>query len=573
MVGDGADEAVLPGPQVDRGRVGLPREERLGGLAELSLLLAALGAPEGDDLEVVGQPAAIVGDDRHAPGVHLDVLGADPELVQRDDHAPVRLAGVDGVRAAAHRHEGGRHGGERDGAAARHGLSYDGARHAPTPRHRRPRRRRRRRGRVWLAGDLLGGLQAVARRRARRGPLPRALLGLPHARGGRRGGHDAERAPARARRRPELQRAQGAPRRRALRDPQRRLLGGDHAREHRGTAHIVAIDWETAPPIIPHPGELIFGIVAFAILYWVVAKKVVPRLEAMYSERAAAIEGQIEEADKANAEAAELLEQYKAQLAESRAEASKIREEARAEGAQILAELKAQAQSESERITASAQAQIAAERQQAVISLRAEVGALATELASRVVGESLEDEARQRRTVERFLAELEAGDIEPVSAVSRADGIGNVRNGSRSWIGVGAFSVQPSEFMKLAMIAFLAKYLSVRQKYITSFKKGLAPSLGLVFLAFGMIMLQPDLGTGTVMVGTCIVMIFIAGARISHFVFLGLLGLRDLLRLILSAPYRIKRIHLFSIPGRTLLAADFKLFNPYMRSVRAVCSG
>ena len=168
--------------------------------------------------------------------------------------------------------------------------------------------------------------------------------------------------------------------------------------------------WADAYPIIPHPGELIFGIVAFVILYLVVARKVVPRLEAMYTERAAAIEGQIEEADKANAEAAELLEQYKGQLAESRADASRIREEARAEGAQILAELKAQAQSESERITSSAQAQIAAERQQAVISLRAEVGTLATELASRVVGESLEDEARQRRTVERFLAELEASE-------------------------------------------------------------------------------------------------------------------------------------------------------------------
>jgi cell division protein FtsW len=99
-------------------------------------------------------------------------------------------------------------------------------------------------------------------------------------------------------------------------------------------------------------------------------------------------------------------------------------------------------------------------------------------------------------------------------------GIGNERNGSRSWIGVGAFSIQPSEFMKLAMIAFLAKYLSERQKLITSFKKGLVPSLGLAFIAFSMIMLQPDLGTGTVMMGTCVVMIFIAGARISHFSFL-----------------------------------------------------
>jgi len=166
--------------------------------------------------------------------------------------------------------------------------------------------------------------------------------------------------------------------------------------------------WGTKAPIIPHPAELIFGLIAIAILYWVVAKYVVPRLEVMYAERAAAIEGQIEEADKANAEAAELLEQYKAQLAQSRTEASRIREEARAEGAHILADLKAQAQAESERIITSAQQQIAAERQQALISLRAEVGGLATELASRVVGESLDDDARQSRVVERFLADLEA---------------------------------------------------------------------------------------------------------------------------------------------------------------------
>ncbi len=176
--------------------------------------------------------------------------------------------------------------------------------------------------------------------------------------------------------------------------------------------------WGTKAPIIPQPLELIFGLVAIAILYVVVAKKVVPRLEAMYAQRAAAIEGQIEEADKANAEAADLLEQYQAQLAQSRTEASRIREEARAEGAQILAELKSQAQAEAERIVTSAQAQIKAERQQAVIALRAEVGGLATDLASRVVGESLQDEARQRRVVERFLADLESGDVERVSVTS-----------------------------------------------------------------------------------------------------------------------------------------------------------
>jgi len=138
-------------------------------------------------------------------------------------------------------------------------------------------------------------------------------------------------------------------------------------------------------------------------------------------------------------------------------------------------------------------------------------------------------------------------------------GVGNMRNGSRSWIGIGAFSVQPSEFMKLAMIAFLAKFLSERQKFITSFKKGLAPSLGIVFLAFGMIMLQPDLGTGTVMVGTCIVMIFIAGARIRHFVVLGLIGVAGFAALVVSAPYRMKRITSFLDPWQDPLGSGFQI--------------
>lgn len=142
-------------------------------------------------------------------------------------------------------------------------------------------------------------------------------------------------------------------------------------------------------------------------------------------------------------------------------------------------------------------------------------------------------------------------------------GIGMARNGSRSWIGVGAFSVQPSEFMKLAMIAFLAKFLSERQKLITSFKKGMLPSLGLVFLAFGLIMLQPDLGTGTVMVGTCIVMIFISGARISHFVGLGLIGVVGFIGLILSAPYRIKRITSFLDPWEDPLGSGFQMIQSF----------
>jgi cell division protein FtsW len=138
-------------------------------------------------------------------------------------------------------------------------------------------------------------------------------------------------------------------------------------------------------------------------------------------------------------------------------------------------------------------------------------------------------------------------------------GVGLVRGGARSWIGVGAFSIQPSEFMKLAMIAFLAKYLSENQKKITSLRQGLLPSLALVFFAFGMIMLQPDLGTGTVMVGTCMVMIFVAGGRISHFVGLGLIGVAGFVGLILSAPYRIKRITSFLDPWEDPLGSGFQI--------------
>ena len=157
-------------------------------------------------------------------------------------------------------------------------------------------------------------------------------------------------------------------------------------------------------PIIPHPGELIFGLIAIAILYVVVQKKVVPRLEKAYAERTAAIEGGMHKAEEAQAEAQAALEQYQAQLAEARAEATRIREEARAEGAPIVAELRGQAQAEADPITESAKKQISAERQQAVVSLRSEVGRLSTDLACRIVGESLARRgppARHRRPVPR----------------------------------------------------------------------------------------------------------------------------------------------------------------------------
>ena len=166
-------------------------------------------------------------------------------------------------------------------------------------------------------------------------------------------------------------------------------------------------------PLIAHIPELIFGLVMIGILYWVVSTKVVPNLEKAYEERRAAIEGGMEQAEEAQAQAQAALQQYEAQLHEARTEANAIREEARAEGASIVTEMRERAQAEAGRITESAKRQIEAERQQASVQLRTEVGALSTTLASRIVGESLADEVRQKGMIDRFLAELESGAVRP----------------------------------------------------------------------------------------------------------------------------------------------------------------
>lgn len=170
---------------------------------------------------------------------------------------------------------------------------------------------------------------------------------------------------------------------------------------------------EDAVPILPYIPEFIFGLIAFAILYFFIAKKVVPTLERVYDERTNAIEGGMQAAEKAQAEAAAAKKQYEDQLGEARAEAARIREHAKEQGAQIVAEMREQANSEAARITETAHKQVEAERQQAMVQLRGEVGQISTDLASKIVGESLHDETRQRGIVDRFLADLEAGEIRP----------------------------------------------------------------------------------------------------------------------------------------------------------------
>ena len=174
------------------------------------------------------------------------------------------------------------------------------------------------------------------------------------------------------------------------------------------TLTLLAAEEEGLNPLVPHPIEIVLSLVVFGLLFLLVRKFVAPMFEATFAARTSAIEGGLAAAETKQAEADAKLAELEKQLGDARHEAARIREEAREQGAQIVAELREQAQAEASRIVEHGKTQIEAERQHAVTSLRAEVGALATGLAGRIVGESLDDEARQSRVVERFLEELEA---------------------------------------------------------------------------------------------------------------------------------------------------------------------
>jgi F-type H+-transporting ATPase subunit b len=171
--------------------------------------------------------------------------------------------------------------------------------------------------------------------------------------------------------------------------------------------HFLLADASQQDPLIPSLPELIIGTICFVLVFGILGKVFLPRIQKMLAERTELIEGGLARSEEAQSQAKDLLDQYRQQLDDARREAARLREEAREQGAQIIAEMRDQAQAEARRITEAAQAQIEAERQQALTSLRTEVGTLATELASRIVGESLADQARQSRMVDRFLDELE----------------------------------------------------------------------------------------------------------------------------------------------------------------------
>jgi F-type H+-transporting ATPase subunit b len=180
-------------------------------------------------------------------------------------------------------------------------------------------------------------------------------------------------------------------------------------------------------PLLPDVAELVVGGLSFLIVLYVLSRTLLPNIKKTLEERTNAIEGGIKRAEEAQAEAQRTLEQYRAQLAEARHDAARLREEAREQGAAIIAELREQAQGEARRITDAAHQQIEADRKVAFAQLKQQIGELSVQLASRVVGESLEDDARQRRVVDRFLDELEqsadeAGDESTMTGAASSGG-------------------------------------------------------------------------------------------------------------------------------------------------------
>jgi F-type H+-transporting ATPase subunit b len=175
------------------------------------------------------------------------------------------------------------------------------------------------------------------------------------------------------------------------------------------SARIIGMLAAEAPnPLLPKTPDLIWSSVVFAILLAVFWFKVLPSFKKNLDSRTEAIEGRLQAAEKAQAEAAAKTANIEAEQAAARTEAASIREAARAEGALIIAEMREQAAQEAGRLTEQAKAQIEAERQSAIISLRSEVGALAVDLASSVVGASLKDDKNSNHMVEQFLAEIDS---------------------------------------------------------------------------------------------------------------------------------------------------------------------
>ncbi|KNB52635.1 F0F1 ATP synthase subunit B [Streptomyces caatingaensis] len=168
-------------------------------------------------------------------------------------------------------------------------------------------------------------------------------------------------------------------------------------------------------PLKPDIAPLILGLVLFFLVFAVIAKGILPRINKVLAEREQSTEGRFGEAEETRSEAERVHAEYQELLAEARHEAARLRQEAVEQGNAIIAELRAEGQRQRDEIVSAGHAMIDAERAVAEAELREQVGVLATELAGKIVGESVEEYARQSGIVDRFLEELRTA--QPADAV------------------------------------------------------------------------------------------------------------------------------------------------------------
>lgn len=158
-------------------------------------------------------------------------------------------------------------------------------------------------------------------------------------------------------------------------------------------------------PVKPEISELIWAGVFFIVLFVIIAKIALPKLNATLAAREAALSGKLTQADQAKADADALLAEYRAKLADAQSEAGRIIDEGRRTGEGIVAEARSRAEAEAQTIVSRAQSDVAAERDRAIAALRAELAGLSIDLASRVVGKSLDSDA-QRQLVDSYIDDL-----------------------------------------------------------------------------------------------------------------------------------------------------------------------
>ena len=180
---------------------------------------------------------------------------------------------------------------------------------------------------------------------------------------------------------------------------------------------------ESQNPILPSTNELIVGIIAFAVLFFVLWRAALPRANQALKERTENIEGKLEHAERERQKAEELLRRYQQRLDSAEQEAQRIIDEARGNAERLRKDLMNKAEQEAERVINQGRQAIQGERDRAVRELRTEVGTLAVELATRVVGDSL-DRERQLRLIDQYIEQLGEQGVAGAPSGRQRDGSG-----------------------------------------------------------------------------------------------------------------------------------------------------